>query len=110
MQTDLVKYSVIAAMAAAALGVIFNVQANELLNAAIALAYGLAVYFTVYAKLTTDAGSAAAGAIVLAAIAVALLLYSLMTNSSLFVIINLVAAVALGYAGMQLKQHAKKTT
>jgi hypothetical protein len=110
LQTDLVKYCVIAAMLAAAVAAIFNLQAGDMFSVVIALAYGVAVYFLVYAKLTTDAGSAAAGAMVLAAIAVALLLFAVMINKPPFVIINLIAAVALGYAGVQLKQHARKAT
>ena len=104
MQADLVRYSVIAAMIAAAVAVVFNAQAGDMFSLLIALGFGVAVYFGVYAKLSTDAGSAAAGAFVLAAIAIALLLFALVSQQPTFVIVNLIAAVALGYAGMQLKQ------
>jgi hypothetical protein len=105
LQNDLVKYSVIVAMVAAAVAAIFNIQANEMFSVVIALAYGAAIYFIVYAKLTTDAGSAAAGAFVLAAIAIAFMLYNMMAvNKPTFAFINLIAAIALGYAGVQLNQ------
>ena len=106
-QISTVKFCVIAAMVAAAVAVLINLQSADIFNILLAAAFGVAVYFAVYAKLTVDASAAATGAAVLAALAGILFIFALMQRSPEFIVINLIAAGSLGYAFVQLNKLRK---
>jgi hypothetical protein len=105
---DNVKYAVIGAMAAAAVAVFLNLSNGDFPSSLIATAFGVAIYYTVYAKLTTDVSAAKTAALVCAGLAAFFLLFSMMTRNPTFMVINLIAGAGLGYAFMQLQELEKK--
>jgi ABC-type Mn2+/Zn2+ transport system permease subunit len=107
---DNVKYAVIAAIIAAAVAAFLNISRGRLFpDGLFAVAFGAAVYYAVYTKLTTNVSAAKAAALLFAGVAAFLLLVSMIKQDANFMFINLIAAVGLGYAFMQLLELEKKT-
>jgi hypothetical protein len=109
MQNDVVKYCIIAAMAAAGLALLIAIQSANLLDIFVAGGFGAAVYFGVYTKLTGDPAAAASSAVVMAVVAGFIFVVALVLQNPLFMILNLIAAVSLGYAASQLRASTTKT-